>query len=117
MNNKSANSVPLTAAGKRANPPRDPVKNRLAASMWRAKYPQKCRAIAAVGDAVRRYRIVRGECERCHTTRYVCAYHSQGYDKPLAIVWRCRHCHSLVQHKDRLAQASAVAISIESEDQ
>jgi hypothetical protein len=74
--------------------PRDRARAIYVASRWRARNPQKCRAIASVGYAVRSSNIQRGPCERCNTEKFVCAFHHQGYDKPLVVVWRCRRCNN-----------------------
>jgi hypothetical protein len=82
------------------------------ASRWRANNRQKCRAIASVGYAIRISNIQRGRCERCNTDKFVCAFHNQGYDKPLDVNWRCRRCQGAMQRAVRLAQEKAQAISI-----
>jgi hypothetical protein len=83
--------------------------------VWRMKNPEKQRAIAMVGHAVRNDNLMRGPCEKCGTKVRVCGFHDQGYSTPLDVVWRCRSCNRAQRNNDRLAQATALSISIDKE--
>jgi hypothetical protein len=74
---------------------------------WRRKYPERVIAIGAVAYAVKTLNLFRERCESCGTDQFVCAFHDD-YSKPLKVTWNCRRC----RHTYRLAQATALAISI-----
>lgn len=58
----------------------------------RAKNPEKNRARAMVGYAIKAGHLARGPCESCGTTIKVQAHHDD-YLKPLQVRWFCFKCH------------------------
>ena len=58
------------------------------------RYPERCAARRAVGNAIRRGHLVRQPCEHCGITPTV--GHHPDYSKPLDVIWLCRSCHRKV---------------------
>jgi len=58
---------------------------------WRAKNPEKSRAIIAVSWAIRAFDLERKPCESCGTDKNVCAFPID-ISYPLKVNWRCRFC-------------------------
>jgi hypothetical protein len=57
---------------------------------WRARNPERQAALSAVAVAIQNFDLVRGPCERCGTTKNVCADPISLH--PLRVKWRCRSC-------------------------
>jgi hypothetical protein len=72
---------------------------------WRAGNPEKIRAIWAVGNAVRDYKLERKPCESCGTKVNVRARHDD-YSQRLKVNWRCGRC----QNEIKRAKAAAAWI-------
>lgn len=62
---------------------------------WRLKYPERARAHAIVGRAVRSGKLTKAnECARCGAIGRLEAHH-EDYSKPLNVIWLCRTCHAI----------------------
>ena len=60
---------------------------------WRSRNPEKYRAHAVVGYALRAGKLVRSDhCERCGS-RYRIEAHHEDYFQPFEITWLCKPCH------------------------
>lgn len=59
---------------------------------YKEKYPEKMRAHAAVGRAVKRGSLIVQPCEVCGTECDVQAHH-EDYEQPLDVRWLCRTHH------------------------
>ena len=59
---------------------------------WLQENKLKQKAHQDVAYAVQTGRLIRQPCERCDTTEHVVAHH-EDYNKPLDVVWLCKHHH------------------------
>jgi hypothetical protein len=59
---------------------------------WLYENKLKRKAHQDVSYAILTGRLVRQPCERCGTTQHVVAHH-EDYNKPLDVVWLCKHHH------------------------
>lgn len=74
---------------------------------FRAKYPEKARAHAAVQGALRAGHLVRpATCERCGGAALVHAHHPD-YSRPLAVVFVCRPCHRVLDAERQQARCAS----------
>ena len=65
----------------------------------REKFPEKTRAVHAVGKAIRRGTLVRPTiCSSCFRERFVEGHHPD-YSKPLSVKWLCLECHMEIHCK------------------
>lgn len=62
------------------------------------RYPERCAARRAVGNAIRKGQLVREPCKYCGDLPTV--GHHPDYSKPLDVVWLCRPCHR-AEHGNR----------------
>ncbi len=67
---------------------------------YRARYPERFKANAAVGNAIRDGRLIRKPCEICGSTVEVEAHH-EDYSKPLDVRWLCKTHHGETRRKAR----------------
>jgi len=65
---------------------------------WLAENKLKKTAHQKVAYAIQKGELVRQPCERCGTTEHVVGHH-EDYNKPLEVVWLCKH-----HHKERHAE-------------
>ena len=65
---------------------------------WRRRHPSRYAAHLAVQRALKRGELVKTGCEHCQTTDGRLDAHHPDYSKPLAVIWLCRRCHTLL-HK------------------
>jgi hypothetical protein len=70
----------------------------LRVNRWRARNPERQRALSAVARALQDFNLDKKPCERCGTTSNVCA--DPISVKPLRVVWRCRCCAN-VRRRER----------------
>lgn len=67
---------------------------------YRLMYPDRCKANAKVGSALKYGKIKRRPCELCGETTRVHAHH-EDYSKPLDVVWLC-DMHHRIHHGQEL---------------
>lgn len=65
---------------------------------WANKRSIQRKAHIAVGNAIRDGKLIKSPCERCGTTKAICAHH-ENYHHPLDINWLCRDCHG-IRHRE-----------------
>lgn len=65
---------------------------------WLAENKLKKKAHQKVAYAIQTGELVRQPCEKCGTTEHVVGHH-EDYNKPLEVVWLCKH-----HHKERHAE-------------
>ncbi|SRR5260370_22331798 len=66
---------------------------------WRARNPERQRALSAVATALAKYELDKRPCERCGTDRNVCA--DPISVTPLRVVWRCRCCTNALRRESK----------------
>jgi len=59
---------------------------------WLLENKLKEKAHQAVNYAIQTKKLIRQPCEKCGTTEHVVAHH-EDYNKPLDVVWLCKHHH------------------------
>lgn len=59
---------------------------------WLQENKIKHKAHQAVSYAIQTGKLIRQPCEKCGTTQHVVAHH-EDYNKPLDVVWLCKHHH------------------------
>ena len=59
---------------------------------WLQENKLKRKAHQDVSYAIQKGKLTRQPCERCGTTQHVVAHH-EDYNKPLDVVWLCKHHH------------------------
>jgi hypothetical protein len=75
---------------------------------WRARNPERARALGAVANAIRNYEIERGtSCARCGSKRNIVAGDISLH--PLRVVWRCRRCSNAQRRQARSLSARHAA--------
>ena len=73
---------------------------------YRDSNPEKCRARAIAGRAIRAGELERSIfCEECGLPKEIQAHHKD-YSKPLDVDWLCRECHTVA---DRLLREGVTA--------
>jgi hypothetical protein len=75
----------------------------LRVNRWRLRNPERQRALSAVARALQDFNLDKKPCERCGTTRNVCA--DPISVKPLRVVWRCRCCAN-VRRRERKTETA-----------
>lgn len=88
------------------NNPRRREALRIKSERWTKNNPEKRRAQAAVGNAIRAGRLVRLPCEVCG--RWANAHHDD-YARPLDVRWLCPRHHAL-WHRSTLVLAELDAV-------
>jgi hypothetical protein len=66
-------------------------------SRWRARNPERQRALTAVAIALKNFDLTREPCERCGTTKNFCA--DPISVTPLRVKWRCRSCGNAMRRE------------------
>ena len=77
---------------------------------YRARYPQRRSAFAAVYEATSKGKLIRPDtCSKCGNTGYIVAHHHD-YESPLDVVWLCLRCdrqlHANLKRKDQASRSS-----------
>jgi hypothetical protein len=71
----------------------------LRVNRWRARNPDRQRALSAVARALQDFNLDKKPCENCGTDRNVCA--DPISVKPLRVVWRCRCCTNALRRRSK----------------
>jgi hypothetical protein len=87
--------APSPAARERRRLLREATSRRV--SRWRARNSERQKALNAVAVAIKNSDLVREPCERCGTTKSVCADPVSLH--PLRVKWRCRSCGHAVRRE------------------
>jgi hypothetical protein len=96
-----------TAQDRRRNLVRDSTRTKrrstyLRVNRWRARNPERQRALSAVARALQDFNLDKKPCERCGTDKNVCA--DPISVRPLRVVWRCRCCTNALRREIRAEQ-------------